>query len=288
MSADENAPQNLAVINAETLSQRGGTLSMLSQEARTMSPENFAALAKAAIDLSEHDMKRDDWDADKKLNTAWNAALAEMPPIKKSTRGNRSDYAKLETIQAVIDPVLARHGLTVRVDIGGDKDFITATPVATHGETGREKRGATMTFPHDLTGKEPSSIEGGEAKFKVMSPVNAVVSATTYARRAALSAFCNLRLIGMDNDGERAQKISTLTKDEQDVIAIAKDVAKKGRKAYDDFYKSLSRDERALLGSTCPNKDMSPMMKNGKPVSYDAVLTGVADAADAKGNDNGR
>jgi hypothetical protein len=145
---------------------------------------------------------QDRWDA-KQARQAFFGALAafqsECPVICKTTRGDKATYAPLDHIVKIIQPLLHKHGLSVRFDTeltGETGAVMTATcfvsHISGHTETNR------FACPVDAG---PVSKEGR----KVMNSAQSTASARSYCKRYALGDALNLVYADdVDDDGHLA------------------------------------------------------------------------------------
>jgi hypothetical protein len=120
------------------------------------------------------------------------AAISEMPRIGKDGLNDhtKTRYAKWETMQPIITPILARHGLVLNFEIGDQNGKIAVTPILSgHGWT---ERGGAMVLPADIG--------------KGRNDVQAVASSGSYGKRHAAMAMLNLVQGGVveDDDGNAA------------------------------------------------------------------------------------
>jgi hypothetical protein len=131
------------------------------------------------------------------LAAALAAFHAECPPITKNTMNPlfSKKYADLSDITSIVNPVLAKNGLTVLQVPVGDEQLMT---MLLHG-SGQYIRSTANLHCMDSVirrGKDGNDVRG-------VKPQD-YGSALTYQRRYALSAILNL-CIDDDDDGNRAQ-----------------------------------------------------------------------------------
>jgi hypothetical protein len=119
---------------------------------------------------------------------------ADCPVIVKDTVNGhfKNKYADLGTILREINPVLAKHGLSVlQIPFG---DFSLATMLL--HSSGQFMRSVSMIRPTDAVVRRGT---GGEPDVRIVTP-QAYASALTYQRRYALAALLSL-CIDDDDDG---------------------------------------------------------------------------------------
>lgn len=150
------------------------------------------AVSSGNLELAERMMAlRERWAAGL-AKTAYNKAIAAAKaeiaetPIIKNRQGHNGRYADLSAIAKVIDPILARHGLTYHFDTDATETMVFVTCVIAHDD-GHERRNK-LSAPHDKTGNK--------------NPVQGVGSTTTYLERYTLNAA--LGLSAADDDDGRA------------------------------------------------------------------------------------
>lgn len=128
---------------------------------------------------------------------AYNTAFAEMQPElpEIDERGQikvnetvRSTYAKWEDINAVIKPILAKHGFGL--------SFRTSTKSG--------KADVTAILMHRAGHREETSIELDADTSGSKNGVQALGSSVSYGKRYTATAILNITTRGLDDDGKRA------------------------------------------------------------------------------------
>ena len=141
------------------------------------------------------------------IATAFALAQAEFPRISKDTTvsvqsrsggGYSFDYAPLDHIMRLIQPVLSAHGLSILQDCSGDEGCVLVSTTVLHTSAERLRSSPTR-WPIP---------PGADAK--------AIGSAITYARRYSLCAWLNLTPEREDDDagaamGDRTTVVPTRT-----------------------------------------------------------------------------
>jgi hypothetical protein len=144
------------------------------------------------------------------LQTAWEKREAEkefvagrarlkFPAIPKTKKSLNSYYATMDSIQEIIDPILASEGFTLSFTSGepNEKDLIPITGKLSH----RLGHSETCIIYQPIG-----------AVSKGMNANQAMGSAISYGQRYCAAMMLNLRFVGMDDD---AQSLSYLTESEQ-------------------------------------------------------------------------
>jgi len=125
----------------------------------------------------------------------YNAAFAEMQPElpEITERGQikvgdqvRSTYAKFEDINAVVKPILAKHGFGL--------SFKTATKAG--------KAEVTAILMHRAGHREETSMELDADTSGSKNGVQALASSISYAKRYTANAILNINTRGEDDDGK--------------------------------------------------------------------------------------
>lgn len=220
-----------------------------------------------AIAMADLMFRLEDRDAKARFIEAKVAAISQMPRIGKDGQNTHtgSRYARWETMQPVITPILARHGLVLNFETDDDHNRAVVIPILSgHGW---EERGGRIVMPHD--------------KGKGRNDVQAVVSSISYGKRAAAMAILNIVTGGLseDDDGNAAggtpmDPYQMLTDDERELVDLSRERAKDGSAAYGEWFKSLDLGQRGLLsfnkadfstGKTwhAQNKDAAAMFDGG-------------------------
>ena len=126
--------------------------------------------------------------ARKAYAAAMNDLQAELPAVVKDARNphTNSPYARLETIAALVDPVILRHGFSLSYgsEPGAPAGTLRLFIDIQHREGHTERRYGD--FPADKSG--------------AMNPIQGVGSTYTYARRYLLCNALNITIKGQDND----------------------------------------------------------------------------------------
>lgn len=195
------------------------------------------------------------------FNRDLNAAIMEMPVISKDNEiiindrnGNflrkQGSFASFEDINRVVKPILQRHNLAMRFDIGENQQeveneqggtstrtMVTVTPILSHAN-GHTERGGTMNLPADTSGGK--------------NAVQAVGSASQYGKRYSMVAMLNIVLEGVDNDGSGARGggvVKALPYErEQTVREEAKQAY--GAGSYMEWFHRQSPKDRSFLASS--------------------------------------
>lgn len=147
-------------------------------------------------------------EAETAFNRAMKDAQSEMAPIVRDTQNvaTGSMYAKLETIDQQIRPIYNRYGfcLTFNSPVT-DSTGVTISCSVLH-EGGHSK-------PYQISGAlDDVGMKGSRNK----TPIQALISSTTYLRRCLECLIFNIVLIGQDKDGNKAGAV--ITQEQADTI----------------------------------------------------------------------
>jgi hypothetical protein len=203
--------------------------------AASTNPDVDAGKMTALVDLQ---MRMMDYQKAEQFAQAKVAALREMPTISKRGRimnkgTEQSRFAKLEDIQAVVTPILDRHGLIITFEVGQAGNRVTVRPVLTHSN-GHIEKGEAMPLDIDTTGSKNSTQGAG--------------SAATYGKRHAIIAALNLRISGdADDDGQGAGGGRKLTPQQAELIDYGERAARDGPITYQEWYKALDTASKGWL-----------------------------------------
>jgi hypothetical protein len=188
----ENAPGQIVPLAATTPMQ------MLAQAIdRGMSPEVIDKL----MSLGER------WDktqARKAFDVAIARAKAEIPVIKKTAAGHNNKYADLAAIARVVDPIIAKHGLSYR--------FRTAQT---------DKISVTCVLSHEAGHFEENTLTGMPDKGPGRNDIQAIGSALTYLQRYSLVQALGIAA-SEDDDGKAGGNGSAETISDDQVFEINK------------------------------------------------------------------
>jgi hypothetical protein len=202
-------------------------------------PEVDAAKVEAMANLA---IKLQDRELEHAFNRDLAAAITEMPRITKTGRivipakdGKperlQGTYAKFEDLDAVVRPILARHNLAIRFELGSENQGITtARPILIH-RNGHVDRGDALRVPADQSGSKNNA--------------QAIGSASSYGKRYAMCAALNIVTEGEDTDGRYILPTDPLSPPEERKIAEAEQAATDGR--YGEWYRKQKPDIREML-----------------------------------------
>lgn len=135
--------------------------------------------------------------AREEFNRAMAGVQTRLPQVKRdaTNKHTRSQYARLETIAAAVDPIIAEAGLSL--SYGTEKsDLPNHYKVVCTVCLGAFERRYELDTPSDGTGS------GGNA---TKTAVQAMGSALSYARRYLKLMIFDIALTNEDNDGNRVE-----------------------------------------------------------------------------------
>lgn len=223
-------------------SQEGGSLSddrarfALLREALT-NPDVMPEKAVAMADLM---FRIEDRQREARFIEAKVAAISEMPRIGKDGQNSHTGtrYAKWESMQPVITPILTRHGLVLNFEINDQNGKIAVTPILSgHGWI---ERGGAMVLPSD--------------QGKGRNDVQAVASSASYGKRHSAMAILNLVQGGIieDDDGNAGggtalDAYQQLDARHRKLIDEGRAKAAEGMPIYEEWFKALDPGDRGFL-----------------------------------------
>lgn len=169
------------------------------EPAPTSMYEVFARLARDTSipierikQLMELQKNAEERQAEKEFNAAF--ARLNFPPISKSTKGQNSNYAAYEDVQAIITPILASEGFSLSFS-SGEPTGQTVPMFGTLSHVSGHSRTNVINLPRDKSGS--------------MNEIQGMGSTTSYGMRYLAKMMLNLRFVGEDNDGGGARKTVT-------------------------------------------------------------------------------
>lgn len=209
-----------------------------------LNPDVDATKAKVMADLMT---SLEDRSMASEFNRDLNAAMMEMPIITKAgiikipanvAKGTpertQGRYARFEDIDRVVRPVLQRHNLAIRFEVGESDKVTTVTPILSHAN-GHTERGQPMRVPLDDSGAK-NNVQG-------------VGSAVSYGKRYTMCASLNIITEGTDDDGSLGKHIVNMTHErEVTVLEQAEEAGRQGR--YQEWYMGQGVKDRAWLVSS--------------------------------------
>ena len=216
--------------------QDGAARFALLREALT-NPEVQPEKAIAMADLM---FRIEDRDRHSAFIEAKVACIAAMPRIGKDGQNThtKTRYAKWETMQPIITPILHAHGLALNFDVGDEDGRVTVTPILSgHGW---EERGGTRRLPVDVG--------------KGRNEVQAHVGSSSYGKRDAAKAMLNLVEGGVmqDDDGNAGggtamDAYEQLDANMRELVDLGRRTAAEGMEHYENWFKELKPAERGFL-----------------------------------------
>lgn len=172
------------------LSETAAVLSMIERVAKDPSVDIDRVERMMAM---HRELRKEE--AERAFNAAMVAVQAKLPQVKRDARNSQtnSSYAKLETISAAVDPIIAEHGLSL--SFGTD-----TSPLADHYRIvcdvrhGPYKERYWADIPVDSAG-----MKGVKNK----TDTHAFGSTMSYGRRYLKLMIFDISLTNEDNDGNR-------------------------------------------------------------------------------------
>jgi hypothetical protein len=224
---------------------------------RSESAEIIGAILQAAKDpaidagkvetMANLAMKMQDRELEAQFNRDLNAALSEMPVITKAgiiiipanaSKGTpertQGRFARFEDIDRVVRPILQRHNLAIRFEVGENQQTVTVRPILSHAN-GHTERGEAMRLPLDTSGAK-NNVQGAG-------------SAVTYGKRYTMCALLNIITEGTDDDGSLGRHAIDMPHERTvTVLEQAEEAAEQGR--YQEWYDGQGVKDRAWLVSS--------------------------------------
>ncbi len=184
---DETVQQSRALVAPTT----ANFLEIISRAAAD--PNTDVAKMNGLLDIQERMMNKQ---AEINFNADFHQLQMELPRITKDSKiihkGKLiATYAKYETIDEVIRPLLVKHNFSLRYNTEPTGNKIIVTGTLSHRDG------------HSITDKIPLDIEGGGAK----NSVQGVGSTIAYGKRYLVGMMLNLVFEGEDDDGQKASFI---------------------------------------------------------------------------------
>lgn len=190
-----------------------------------VAPEKAAAMMELTFKLEDRQART-------RFIEAKIEAIAAMPRIGKDGQNThtKTRYAKWETMQPVITPILARHGLALNFDVADSEDGkVLVTPILSgHGW---EERGGTRRLP----------VDAGKGR----NAVQAHISSSSYGKRDAAKAMLNLVESGLveDDDGNAGggtpiNPYEALTPEEREWVDAGRNAAHDGVNGYMEWFQA--------------------------------------------------
>lgn len=221
-------------------SESGNIVAMLLEAARD--PAIDAAKVETMANLA---MRMQDREQQSQFNRDFNAAIMDMPVITKAgiitipaKDGNpertQGRFARFEDIDRVVRPILRRHNLAIRFEVGEVRDVVTVRPIISHAN-GHTERGEAMRVPLDTSGSKNNTQGAG--------------SSVTYGKRYSMCAFLNIVTEGTDDDGSLGKYAIEMPHErEVTVLEQAEDAA--ANENYQTWFGTQSPKDRAWLISS--------------------------------------
>ncbi len=201
--------------------------------------QNAVASGIGADELEKLLAMQERWEANR-AREAYNAAMSEaqreMPGVIRDKLNShlKSKYARLETVDAAIKPVYSKHGFSLSFGTLPDAlpDHCHISCECRHSGGHVEK--FEGNFPLDLKG-----LAGGANK----TPIQAMGSTISYARRYLTLMIFNVAVLDEDNDGNGTLECI----DRGQIAALEKELAHipPGEKALERMLKWAAVDDIA-------------------------------------------
>ena len=196
MSLIENEPRDVSALADRMpvpMNETAAVLSMIERVAKDPTVDIDRVERMMAM---HRELRKEE--AERAFNAAMVSVQAKLPQVKRDAKNSQtnSHYARLETISAAVDPIIAEHGLSL--------SFGTETsPIADHYRIvcdvrhGSHKERYFADIPIDALG-----MKGNATK----TATHAFGSTMSYGRRYLKLMIFDISLRNDDNDGNRAPR----------------------------------------------------------------------------------
>jgi hypothetical protein len=215
---------------------------MLMVREALLNPNLNPESAKAMADLLNN---QEDRALARQFNIDFNAALSEMPVVTKggvikipASNGNpariQGRFARFEDIDRVVRPILTKHNLAIRFEVGMLDQNVSVRPIISHAN-GHTERGDAMRVPLDNSGAKNNTQGAG--------------SSITYGKRYTMCALLNIITEGTDDDGSLGENTVDMPHErEVTVLEQAEEAHAEGR--YQEWFLKQGVKDRAWLASS--------------------------------------
>lgn len=171
-------------------------MEIIQDTARNPSLEAVAVIERL-VALQQQQEERS---AKKAYVEAMSRVQAQIEPIYKDGTSKNSKFAKLESVDIIVRPMLAAEGFSVSFDEVANTDkTITFVMIISHRAGHSEPR--RLTVPIDVASK---NREGAS----IRPAIQDAGSTVSYARRYLLKMHLNIVEIGEDTNGEKMKKLT--------------------------------------------------------------------------------
>jgi hypothetical protein len=221
-------------------SESGNIIAMLIDAARdpALDADKMRTMKDLATELQVSERQA-------RFNSDFNAALMDMPVITKAgiitipakdgkPERTQGRFARFEDIDRVVRPILRRHHLAIRFEVGELNQTVSVRPILSHAN-GHTERGEAMRVPLDTSGSKNNTQGAG--------------SAVTYGKRYTMCAFLNIVTEGTDDDGSLG-KFAIDMPHEREVTVLEQAEAAFADGTYTAWFATQSPKDRAWLISS--------------------------------------
>lgn len=134
--------------------------------------------------LIQMKQEQEERQAKQEFQAAFAKMQIDLPEIEHNKKGHNYTYATFDSINAMVKPVMQRHGFGLMFNVSQDSN-LKVTGILMH-EAGYSMT-TSMSLPLDKSGSK--------------NDVQAVGSSTSYGKRYVLCALLNIATAGEDDDG---------------------------------------------------------------------------------------
>lgn len=216
--------QNLAVVQ-----QENQMFNLVEKVLTSQNPD--MALIEKMLDMQERVLA-------KQAEMAFNRDFAEMahkiPVIAETSNGHNITYAALETIDAVIRPILSQYGFATSFRVEHPtQTSVMVTCVLMHKDGHRES--TSMTLNADTSGSK--------------NAVQALGSSVSYGKRYTLCAMLNITTAKEDDNGFAAKPFCPLTNEQNQMLTSLHDrMNEVQKKFFFEQFGSIENINKSVFG----------------------------------------
>ena len=192
-----NAP--VKTENQVAIPTQESQLFILVEKVLTSANPDMAVIEKM-LDMQERVLAKQ---AEMAFNRDFAMMAQEVPVIAETSEGHNITYAALETIDAVVRPILSKYG------------FATSFRVE-HPEQNKVK--VTCVLMHKDGHRESTSMELGADTSGSKNAVQALGSSVSYGKRYTLCAMLNITTAKEDDNGFAAKPFCPLTNEQVQML----------------------------------------------------------------------
>jgi hypothetical protein len=172
-------------------------LCLMAARDKSIAPDRL----RAFLDMAK---EQEQQEAETLFEEAMLAAQMEMPPVSRDAYNKQTKawWARIETVAAKMDPIIRKHGFTLKYGMGDprkDDHYYVFADVTWNGRLSSGKKSSfTRRYGMDV-GRDDLGPKGTGVKTGAQGSVSVV----TIGRRVLKMSIFDVVPLGMDNDGNR-------------------------------------------------------------------------------------